>query len=445
MRFWFLALILGLLGLGLNVLQAAEVPSRSLVRVYLDREFDGIVFQGRLIPQPRVRERIQFKGAFVDSRHILSYVGSHGPELSHPGVRLMIQVSDESEHPVRLIGVDERIHLAVLETPTAHQVDLPATGLFSERVFRVAYPGKSGWETDAASMIKWDSDEGGLQRALQIRSFVPLRDPGAWEGSIVFNPENRLVGVLTRVTLHPFSQKIVNCHLLPVQTMQESVAAVLRKGANVRAGWLGFFLRNDSVTPTIEEVIPESPAHDAGFRPGDRILKVDRHDTRNRYNLLRSIRAKKPGDRIDVLVARGEEEMSILATLGEWRGTRPVLSWELELARGLGKSRTETFRVQRTFMPPPLVLGLEVAPLTPQQARSFQSPFDRGLLVKSVLSDSLAQRSGFQSGDILIRVNGRQIEKEDDLRKWLEAFGRESLILQFVRKGRVQTETLRLR
>ncbi len=445
MRRWLLILTLGLLGLWAEGLKAGEAPFQSLVRVYLDREFRGIVFQGHLIPQPTVRERIQFKGAFLDSRYILSYVGSHGPDLSLPGVRLMVQTWGEAEQPVRLIGVDERIHLAILESTQEHELPLPPTGSFPEKGLRVVYPGGKGWETDAGSVIRWDSGGSGIPRALQIRVSVPLRDASVWEGSFVFDPSDRMVGVLTRVALHPFSRRIVNCYLLPFQTIQESVEAVVRKGANVRAGWLGVFLREDSVIPDIEEVIPESPAQQAGFLPGDVILKVDEHETRNRDDLLRSIKAKKPGDQIDVLITRDEEEMLIAATLGECCGRRPSLSWKLELFEGSGKGRTEEFRVHRTLLPPPLFLGLVVAPLTPQQARNFHSPIDRGLLVKSVLSDSLAQKSGFQSGDILVRVNGRQVEKADDLGKWLELSGNEFLILQFVRKGRVQTERLRLR
>ena len=447
MHRWLLMLVLGLLGLWAEGLKAGEASFKSLVRVYLDREFSGIVFQGHLIPQPRVRERIQFKGAFLDSRYILSYVGSHGPDLSLPGVRLMVQAWGEAEHPVRLIGIDERIHLAILESTQEHELSLPPSGSFSEKRLQVVYPGRKGWERDVGSVLRWDPNGRGTQRALQIRASVALRDTSTWEGSFVFDPRDRLVGVLTRVALHPFSQKIVNCYLLPLQTIQESAEAVVRKGANVQAGWLGIFLRKDSVTPDIEEVIPESPAQQAGFLPGDVILKVDEHETRNRDDLLDSIKAKKPGDQVDVLITRGEEQVSISATLGEWGGRRPSLSWKLELFEGSGKGHTGAFRVQRTLLPPPLSLGLVVVPLTltPQQTRSFQSPIDRGLLVKSVLSDSLAQRSGFQSGDILIRVNGRQVQKADDLRKLLEPSGNEFLILQFVRKGRLQTERLKLR
>ncbi len=445
MRRWLLIFTLGLLGLWAEGLEAGEAPFESLVRVYLDRESSGIVFQGHLIPQPTVRERIQFKGAFLDSRYILSYVGSHGPDLSLPGVRLMIQVWGEAEHPVRLIGVDERIHLAILESTQEHELSLPPTASFSEKGLRVVYPGGKGWEIDVGSVLRWDSGGIGTQRALQIKASDPLRDTRTWEGSFVFDSSDRLVGVLTRVALHPFSRRIVNCHLLPLQTIQESAEAVVRKGGNVRAGWLGIFLREASVILDIEEIVPESPAQKAGFLPGDVILKVDDHETRNRDDLLSSIEAKKPGDQIDVLISREKEQMLIAATLGEWGGKRPSLSWKLELFEGSGQGRTEEFRVHRTLLPPQLSLGLVVAPLTPQQARSFQSPIDRGLLVKSVVSDSLAQKSGFQSGDILIRVNGRQVQQADDLRKLLELPGNEFLILQFVRKGRVQTERLRLR
>lgn len=445
MRRWLLILLLGLLGLWAEGLKAGEAPFQSLVRVYLDREFSGIVFQGDLIPQPRVRERIQFKGAFLDSRYILSYVGSYGPDLSVPGVRLMVQSWGEAEHPIRLVGIDERIHLAVLESTQEHELSLPRPGSFSEKGLRVVYPGGKGWETDVGSVLRWDPSRRGTQRALQIRVSVALRDASSWEGSFVFDPRDRLVGVLTRAALHPFSQRIVNCQLLPFQTIQESAEAVVRKGGNVRAGWLGVFLREDSVVPDIEEVIPESPAQQAGFLPGDVILKVGEHETRNRDDLLTSLKAREPGDQIDVLITRGEEQVLIATTLGECCGRRPSLSWKLEIFEGAGKGRTEAFSVHRTLSPPPLSLGLVVVPLTPQQARSFQSPIERGLLVKSVMSDSLAQKSGFQSGDILIRVNGSQVQEADDLRKLLEPAGNEFLILQFVRKGRVQTERLRLR
>ena len=66
-------------------LQAQKDFKRSLVKVYLDREFSGVVHESRYIPQIRVQEVAELQGAIIDAQgHIVSYVGSYWPELSMP-------------------------------------------------------------------------------------------------------------------------------------------------------------------------------------------------------------------------------------------------------------------------------------------------------------------------------------------------------------------------
>ncbi len=88
-----------------------------LVKVYLDREFKGILHENRLISETRVHEVAEFDGVVVDSRgYVVFYVGSFLPYLSVSHVRITIETASGQKHPARLVGVDERIALAVLES-----------------------------------------------------------------------------------------------------------------------------------------------------------------------------------------------------------------------------------------------------------------------------------------------------------------------------------------
>ena len=98
-------------------LQAQRDFRHSLVRVHLDREFSGVVHEGRYIPQIRVQEVVELQGAIIDSQgHIVSYVGSYWPELSVPGAEVSVTTFDGKKHSAQLVGIDERIALVVLES-----------------------------------------------------------------------------------------------------------------------------------------------------------------------------------------------------------------------------------------------------------------------------------------------------------------------------------------
>jgi len=67
--FLFLFLCFG----SLIPLQAQKDFKRSLVKIYLDREFSGVVHESRYIPQIRVQEVAELQGAIIDSQgHIVS-------------------------------------------------------------------------------------------------------------------------------------------------------------------------------------------------------------------------------------------------------------------------------------------------------------------------------------------------------------------------------------
>jgi serine protease Do len=66
----------------------------------------------------------------------------------------------------------------------------------------------------------------------------------------------------------------------------------------------------------IQQITPDSGADEAGLRPGDVILSIDGEPTETSTDVVDAIRARAPGDEIEITIERGGTEESLTATLG---------------------------------------------------------------------------------------------------------------------------------
>jgi serine protease Do/serine protease DegQ len=83
----------------------------------------------------------------------------------------------------------------------------------------------------------------------------------------------------------------------------------------------------------------------------------------------------------------------------------------VNLAAGVMKSLIETGTVTRGF------LGVASEPLTPEVAEQVHLPSDaKGVIITEVTPDGPAEKGGVQRDDVILRVNGKEIESRDELR-----------------------------
>ncbi|MDB2673755.1 PDZ domain-containing protein [Akkermansiaceae bacterium] len=61
----------------------------------------------------------------------------------------------------------------------------------------------------------------------------------------------------------------------------------------------------------VGEITEDSGAADAGLKEGDKLLKVDGSDIKDRDGLVTYLKEKSPGDKIKLTLVRGEEEMTL--------------------------------------------------------------------------------------------------------------------------------------
>lgn len=71
----------------------------------------------------------------------------------------------------------------------------------------------------------------------------------------------------------------------------------------------------------------------------------------------------------------------------------------------------ETGRVRRAF------IGIRYNDVTPELARQFGLPVERGIIVLAVQPGSPAARAGVRQGDILTRIGDTPIASTGDLRR----------------------------
>lgn len=98
----------------------------------------------------------------------------------------------------------------------------------------------------------------------------------------------------------------------------ERVIHRLRAGETLHPGFLGVEFDRGSTEGSLEitRVLQESAAEEAGILAGDRILRVGNRPVRSSFELRREIGRAVAGDRITLLLRRGDEEIQLRARLG---------------------------------------------------------------------------------------------------------------------------------
>ena len=83
----------------------------------------------------------------------------------------------------------------------------------------------------------------------------------------------------------------------------------------------------------------------------------------------------------------------------------------INLAADVARQVLETGRVRRAF------IGIQYGDVTPEMAREFALPVERGIVILAVQPGSPAARAGIRRGDILTRMDATPISSAGDLRR----------------------------
>ncbi len=224
-------------------------------------------------------------------------------------------------------------------------------------------------------------------------------NPGNSGGALV-NLQGQLVGINTAIFTR--SGGSVGIGFAIPANMAKTVSEAGEKGGPIVRPWFGARLQEvttdiaDSLNidpphgALITEVAPDSPAAKAGLKSGDAIIKIDGIDVDAPQGFDFRFATKEIGKEADITYERGGKTGDV----------------EVAVAAASGAAeQTATIGGNTRFA------GTTVSALTPPLAQDLNLPFDsKGIVVTDVAQGSPADEMGLRKGDIVLSIDGRQIE-----------------------------------
>lgn len=333
--------------------------------------------------------------------------------------QIEVQLSDGQTKKARLVGADSEVDLAVLkiDDPNVNPLKLADSDTVQPGDFVLAIGNPFGFEETVTDGII--SSKGRPNRTDFFGDLIQTNaaiNPGNSGGPLI-NLRGEVIGINTAIASTTGGSQGIG-FAIPSNTVRTALESLLKQGRIIR-GYLGIQTRalqpdetgSDTDGVPVADVVPGSPAAQAGIQPGDVILKFDGRDVKN-FSALRTFVAQTPlNKQVQLEVVRGGKPVKVTTEIKE----QPV---DLQSA-GASPRRSQPQQPrqpndQETSGSP---LGsIHVEELTPETARRLDLPANiRGVLVSGVDPDSGVAE--LQKGDVIEEINQQPVTSVADYNK----------------------------
>jgi serine protease Do len=404
-----------------------STPNAQEIPEALRRFFE---YRGRQPQQPQQQQPRQSMGSgFIISSDGYIVTNNH---VVQGAETVTVRLTDRREYEARVVGLDERSDLALLQVEAD---DLP--------VLKLGKPGELAvgeWVLAIGSPFGLDySVTAGIVsakgRSLPTESrdnYVPFIqtdvaiNPGN-SGGPLFNLDGDVVGVNSQIFTRS-GGSIGLSFAIPVSVVI-NVVEQLKDSGKVTRGWLGVTIQdvNKSLAESfgldrpqgalISQLQQDGPADRGGLRAGDVILRFDGSDIATSADLPHVVGLIRPGTEVKVDIIRDRE--------------RKVLKMEVG---GLGADEEPTVAANQD----PITVGGRIGVVVEDIDDQLQSRWgiSGGVLVSQVAPDSPAADAGIREGDVITLIDGAPITSLDTYERALEQLesGR-SVAVRLVRRG----------
>jgi len=319
---------------------------------------------------------------------------------------ITVRLSDKREFKAKVIGADTRSDVAV--------VKVDATGLPTVKIGDISKLRVGEWVVAIGSPFGFSnsvtagivsaksrenlSGDPNLDAVPFIQTDVAV-NPGN-SGGPLLNMRGEVVGINSQIFSRTGSFAGIS-FAIPID-YAFNIADQLMKTGKVVRGRIGVGIQNvnkdlaDSLGlgkaggAVVGNVEDGSPAAKAGLEAGDVILKIDGRAVDGSADLSRTIRALKPGTKVNLSVWRGGKPRDITVTVAEFKDEETA-----KVAAAKGKKNDVK----------PGKLGLAVTEITAEQKKALKVA--GGVAVEA--ADGAALAAGIGPGDVILRVNNTEI------------------------------------
>ncbi|GAB3094238.1 PDZ domain-containing protein [Aestuariicella hydrocarbonica] len=242
---------------------------------------------------------------------------------------ILVLLQDGREAQATLIGTDPESDLAVLKIEldrlTAINLGDPANAHIGDVVLAIGNPFGVG-QTVTQGIISATGRYGlGINTYENYIQTDAAINPGNSGGALI-DARGNLLGINTAI-LDKTGFSVGIGFAIPADTAIRAMQDLVSYGQVVR-GWLGIeaqqmtpelamsFKLQSSTGVIITAIYNNSPAHKAGLRPGDIILRMNDIAVSDGRLSMMQVAQGRPGDEIEIEVLRNGEAMVVNATLG---------------------------------------------------------------------------------------------------------------------------------
>jgi serine protease Do len=358
------------------------------------------------------------------------YILTNNHVVGGGDTKVNVVTEDGKTYTAKILGTDPQTDIAVLKVEASGLRPIPmgdsASLEVGEWVLAVGNPFSEALGHTVTAGIVSAKGRSNLNLA-DYEDFIQTDaaiNPGNSGGALV-NTRGQLVGINTAIVSRSGGYQGVG-FAIPVNMARNVMDQLVKNGKVVR-GWIGISIQD--FTPElaegmglegkegaiVAEVVPDSPAMEAGLKQGDVIVAVDGRKVASNTELRNRISATSPGTKVTLTLIRDGKERSVDLTLGELPGSAA--------ASGGGEEPAEES------------LGLSVRALTPEVAARLGYEDDQGVVVWEVEVGSPAGEAGLQRGDLIKEVNRRRVTSLADYRQAVGSIQQGKVVLLLVRRG----------
>lgn len=342
---------------------------------------------------------------------------------------VLVTTADQKTHAASITGSDPKTDLAVLKIQTSEGLSVAEMGdserlMVGEWVMAIGNPFGLG-HTVTTGIV---SGKGRVIGAGPYDDFIQTDasiNPGN-SGGPLFNMKGELIGINTAII--PQGQGIG--FAISINTAKPLIPQLMQHG-RVTRGYLGVSIQNLSTALTkalqidddkgalVSDVVPESPADEAGIVPGDIIVAYAGKPIQTARHLPTLVANTPVGQEVTLTIVRQNQSHDIKLAVGQ-----------LPSAQSQPPAKHSSDKTS---------WGLYLNDLSPATKGSEEFSEARGVMVVGVEPDSPAQNAGIRRGDIIDEMNQQPVRRVQDIKTILaQSEERDTLLIRLRREDAKQ-------
>ena len=344
---------------------------------------------------------------------------------------ISITLSDDTKTEARVIGKDPKTDLALIKIETKRPLNAVKFGdsdkiRVGDWVLAIGNPFGLGSSVTAGivSAKSRDIESGPYDSFIQTDASINQGN----SGGPMFNLQGEVIGISSAIFSTTGASQGVG-FAIPAN-LAGRVISQLKEHGEVKRGWIGIKIQLN--TPEIADslgisanqgvvvsgVTEQGPAQKAGLQAGDIVLSFNRQPIDNTKNLSRLIAETKIGTPAPIEIWRSGQKQTLTVPIELMPEETP-----LSAAKETASDAAETPDNGESLN----IIGFTVKEISPELAERYKlAPSTSGVVVTDILPNSDASRKGIKIGDIIVKIDKRNIIGESAFHEYVNDARREN-------------------